>query len=246
MTQPFVYIIKNVNTGIRYAGVKYAKNCQPSDLLTTYLTSSKIVKFLLKENIKCFEITKIIEFDSKEDAIDFEELLLLTVDAAGSPDWYNQANGKAINADVVRKTCLLKYGEDSWMKTPEGKTKAKLIGFKAGNTFGTFKKSDETKLKMSIAFTGRVYSEEARSNMAASRKGKKASEEVKRKMSESRKRGKHPRAIKIVTPDGIFDCMNDAAEFYNVCSGTIRKWLNTKQHTFYKYENQSELSSHPS
>jgi hypothetical protein len=235
MTQPFVYIVRNINTGMRYAGVKYAKNCQPSDLLVTYLTSSKIVKSLLKENINCFEITNIIEFENKEDAIEFEEVLLSTVDAASSHDWYNQANGKAINSEVVRRTCNEKYGEDSWMKTHQGKLKAKEIGFKVNNTFGNFKRSDLTKLRMSVAFTGRVYSDDTKKNMSNAKKGKTASYEVKRKMSESRQRGDHPRAIKIVTPAGIFDCINDAADYYNVCSGTISKWLKSKPDYFYKY-----------
>ena len=76
MTQPYVYILKNKENGKMYAGVRFAKNCSPADLLTTYLTSSKIVKKLLNENLDSFEIYKIIEFDTREESLEFEELLL--------------------------------------------------------------------------------------------------------------------------------------------------------------------------
>lgn len=227
--QPFVYIIRNIDTGIRYAGVKFSKGCKPSDLLTTYFTSSNIVKSLIASG-STFIIDKIITFDSKELALEFEEFLLQEVNAAYSDDWYNQAIGKAINPDTVRKTCLEKYGVDSWMKSEEAKKRK--LGFKEGNTYGCFNRSDETKRRMSEAFTGRVFSEEHCKNISIAKTGIKLPEEVVKKMSESRTRGLHPRAIKLTTPIGDFDCINDAADAYNVSSSCIRKWLKTKPDEF--------------
>ena len=46
---PFVYIIRDITNGKRYGGVKFSKGCRPSDLLTKYYTSSRIVKNLIKD-----------------------------------------------------------------------------------------------------------------------------------------------------------------------------------------------------
>lgn len=228
---PFVYVIRDVTNNKRYGGVKFAKGCKPSDLLSSYFTSSKIVKSLIASGRE-FVIDNIIEFDTKEEAIEFEELMLQMVNASTSEDWYNQAIGKAINPEVVKQTCLEKYGVASWMSTETAKQSG--LGFKEGNTFGCFKRNEETKRRMSLAFTGRDFSEEHRRRISESKLGKKASEAVRLRMSESRQRGKHPRAIPIHTPDGNFDCIKDAAEFYGVSSGCIRKWLISKSDLFYK------------
>lgn len=117
MTTPFVYIIRNTSNNMRYAGVKFAKGCRPSDLLTSYFTSSATVKNLIAEEIE-FTIDKIIEFDSKEDAMEFEELLLKTVNAHRSKDWYNENAGRAINPDRVKETSLKRFGVENPGSSP--------------------------------------------------------------------------------------------------------------------------------
>ena len=47
MTQPYVYFLKNKTTGLKYIGVKYAKNCHPSTFWSDYYTSSTRVKELI-------------------------------------------------------------------------------------------------------------------------------------------------------------------------------------------------------
>jgi len=230
--QPFVYIIQDTINFKRYAGVKFSKGCKPSDLLTKYFTSSKVVKSLIKEG-RVFTIEKIIEFDSKDNAIEFEELLLKTVNAHLSDDWYNLSAGRAINPEAVKRTCLEKYGVDSWMKSD---AENKPLGFLKGNKFGCFKRSEETKRKMSEAFKGRVYSEEMKLKLSESRTGTKASEETKKKFSEMRQRGKHPRAKPVMTPKGLFLCQKDAADAYVVSSACIRKWLKSDPENFYLYK----------
>lgn len=96
-------------------------------------------------------------------------------------------------------------------------------GFEPGNKLGCFTRSEETKKKMSKAFTGRVFSEEHCKKISKARLNTKASLETKQKMSAQRKRGDHPRAIKVVTPDGVFMCLNDAAEFYKKSAAWVRK-----------------------
>lgn len=59
-------------------------------------------------------------------------------------------------------------------------------GFESGNKHGCFKRSPETKEKMSIAFRGRVFSEDHKEKIRQSKLGKVASEETKKKMSDIR------------------------------------------------------------
>ena len=218
MTQPFFYIVQH-KTGVRYAGIKFSRGCSPDDLLRTYFTSSKRVHALLEKDADSFTIVEIKEFDCKDALIEYEVSFLKDVNAPYSEDWLNLAAGKAINPEAAKATCLEKYGVDNWMKTPD----AKGLGFKEGNTFGCFKRSDETKARMSQAFKGRVFSDEHKAAISRSKKGSKASPETRKKMSDARQRGKHPRARAVQTPNGIFACQNDAADFYGISSGGIRK-----------------------
>lgn len=57
---PYVYIIKNKTTNMKYLGVRYAKGCNPSDLWDTYFTSSSLVKKLIDQFGKDDFIVKVI------------------------------------------------------------------------------------------------------------------------------------------------------------------------------------------
>ena len=96
-------------------------------------------------------------------------------------------------------------------------------GFEEGNKLGCFKRSEQTKKKMSKAFTGRIFSDTHRQKISAARKGTKAASHVKAKMSAQRQRGNHSRAVAVYTPLGIFSCQNDAADAYGKSSAWIRK-----------------------
>jgi len=185
--QPYVYIIRNIDTGIRYCGCKFAKGCKPDDLLVSYLTSSKVVRKLIDCGAK-FEIEQVAVVSTKEEAIELEELILTEVQAHTSASWYNLSISGAINPEHVKASCVEKYGVENWMITDM----AKGMGFKKGNTYGCFKRSEETKLKMSEAFTGRVFSEEHRNSIAKARTGVKASIQTIQKMSDIRKGIKRP------------------------------------------------------
>jgi hypothetical protein len=57
---PYVYLIKNKTTQMKYLGVRYAKGCHPIDLWNTYFTSSKLVHRLINEFGKDDWIIKIL------------------------------------------------------------------------------------------------------------------------------------------------------------------------------------------
>ena len=94
MTQPYTYLITQKSTGIRYYGVKFAKNCNPSDLGITYFSSSKVLNKLILEQGKenfTFEVRKL--FNDKIKAINWEIRFLTRIKAAQSPLWFNKSNG---------------------------------------------------------------------------------------------------------------------------------------------------------
>lgn len=57
---PYVYIVKNKTTKMKYIGVRYARGCNPNDLWVTYFTSSKLVKKLIENFGKEDFIVKVL------------------------------------------------------------------------------------------------------------------------------------------------------------------------------------------
>lgn len=76
-SKPYVYWIKNLTTGYKYIGVKYASNADPNTFWKTYFTSSKRVQLLIEQfGVGDFK-TKILKtFDTAYDAILYEKHLL--------------------------------------------------------------------------------------------------------------------------------------------------------------------------
>lgn len=76
-SKSYVYWIKNLTTGYKYIGVKYARNADPNTFWKTYFTSSKHVQFLIEQfGVNDFK-TKILKtFDNPYDAILYEKRLL--------------------------------------------------------------------------------------------------------------------------------------------------------------------------
>ena len=95
---PFTYCITFIPTGQRYYGSRYANNkkemAHPSQLWTTYFTSSKIIFDLIEEHGKdafIFEVRK--TFKTKEETVSWESKFLTKIGAAQSPKWLNGHNG---------------------------------------------------------------------------------------------------------------------------------------------------------
>jgi hypothetical protein len=131
--QPYTYLIKFLPTNQIYYGVRYAKNCHPSDLFVTYFTSSNEICNLLQtygvENFKCY-IRK--TFKTSEQARLWESKVLKRINAAQHPKFINKCNGSAPSSekeirDIILKTFILKYGVDNPSKHPE--TIQKIINY---------------------------------------------------------------------------------------------------------------------
>lgn len=98
--EPFVYVIREVETGIKYIGsrTQYVdRKCLESDLGTIYFTSSKILDW--KSHHSKFEIIKIISCASNHDAIILESMMIDEANAVYSEQYYNKSKaGKIFNS----------------------------------------------------------------------------------------------------------------------------------------------------
>lgn len=90
---PYTYRIGWTKLDKHYYGVRFAKNCNPSDLWESYFTSSKYVKEFRKIHGEpdIIEIRKI--FESSNAARVWENKVLKKIKAAQSDKWLNKTNG---------------------------------------------------------------------------------------------------------------------------------------------------------
>jgi hypothetical protein len=95
MSSPYFYILEEKSTGKYYAGSRTAKGCHPSDLLSSYPTSSNTVQKIGTEN---FTIRKLVP---RADAYDYEMKFLKKVKAATNPRFHNKTERK-LNTDTHR------------------------------------------------------------------------------------------------------------------------------------------------
>lgn len=96
---PYTYFLKNIITNQVYYGVRYAKNCDPSDFWNTYFTSCKKVHELIKRYGKesfSFIIKK--TFHDKRQAVKYEEKVLRRLKVWQKDVWLNNnVSGGFIN-----------------------------------------------------------------------------------------------------------------------------------------------------
>lgn len=96
---PYTYRIGWAQTGMNYYGVRYAKNCRPSDLFVSYFTSSKHVKNYIKQHgiPDIIEIRKIFTSETRiVDAQTYEHRVLKKLKASARPDYLNRTDNKSI------------------------------------------------------------------------------------------------------------------------------------------------------
>ena len=137
---PFTYCLTFLPTGKRYYGVRYAKDCHPDQLWTTYFTSSEIISDLIEEHGKdafTFEVRK--TFITSEQARSWETKFLTRINAAKHPEWLNGHNGgknfhSTPESVKKRKDTLEKNGTLHPMKNPE--TVQKVMRTKKKNGTG--------------------------------------------------------------------------------------------------------------
>lgn len=164
---PYTYFITFLLTGQRYYGVRYSKNCHPTDLWNTYYTSSKTIHDLIEQYGKTsFEhkIDKI--FNDVNSAIIYETHYLKSIDAKNNSNFFNKHNGdgkfsiygtwtklhKTNHYNATHKPCpkdrKLKISKAQIGKKIKESTKEKLRIAKLG-----VPNTPETNLKISCALS---------------------------------------------------------------------------------------------
>lgn len=194
MSIPYTYFIKWSKTGIQYYGVRYCRNCCPSDLWTTYFTSSKYVKEYRKLHGEpdIIQIRKV--FDTKEKAIIFESKFLKKVNAVKRNDFLNKTDGKAISYNSHPKGMLGKKHTSATKEKMRGrkwseKDKELMSKNRSGKNHWNYgnKWSDDVKEKNRLSNIKKRKENPELFTNPPSAKDRKHSEETKKKISEARK-----------------------------------------------------------
>ena len=112
---PYCYLIGWSKLNKYYYGVRHAKEfyciydsgCHPDDLLTSYPTSSKKVKFY-REQYGEPDVVKIRKtFNNANSAILWESKVLRRMDAMHKDKWLNDSNNKSMNMDSEARSTMV-------------------------------------------------------------------------------------------------------------------------------------------
>jgi hypothetical protein len=94
--QPYTYLIRWPQLNISYYGVRYAQDCNPSDLWNPYKTSSHHVKEFIKENGEPTVIQVRKVFKDVMSARLWEHRVLKRMKVVSSDKWLNKTDNKSI------------------------------------------------------------------------------------------------------------------------------------------------------
>jgi hypothetical protein len=107
---PYTYLIGWTKLNIWYYGVRYAKDCHPSDLWVRYKTSSNYVKnFVLQHgDPDIVQVRKI--FTEVNKARLWEETVLRRMNVINDDKWLNKNNARSIDPTTVP------HGDSHWTR----------------------------------------------------------------------------------------------------------------------------------
>ena len=101
--KPYTYLIGWSDHNKYYYGVRYAKDCHPSDLWSSYFTSSKYVKAFRKQHGEpdVIQVRKV--FDHQKSALLWEEKVLRKMNVNNNDKFLNVNISGAISSEVSSK-----------------------------------------------------------------------------------------------------------------------------------------------
>lgn len=199
--KPFTYLIGWTSLDKWYYGVRYGKNCHPTQLWTSYYTSSKYVLDLRKQagEPDVIQVRRI--FPSVQEAVNWETRVLRRMRVVTRSDFLNRAYcsaSGAVHAAVSDETKAKIGAKSKGRKTFLGRkhteeTKAKMRSKIV---------SEETRTKMrSSAILKPEVTNETRAKQSAARTGSRRSEETKAKMRATWARKKAEGYLPILVTD---------------------------------------------
>jgi len=91
----YTYHLYHKTTDRHYYGARYKQGCHPTDLWTSYFSSSTVVHQLIEEyGQDSFVVSVRKMFETAEEAIRWETRFLTKVDAQHNDKWINRHNGR--------------------------------------------------------------------------------------------------------------------------------------------------------
>ena len=170
--QPYTYLIGWSNLDRWYYGVRFAKNCNPSDLWMSYFTSSKYVALLREEHGEPDIIQVRRTFKSAKQAVLWEDRVLHRLSVTQNPRWINRNiaghwdTTLSIPNPLAGKTYQELYGErgkewaakiqqgsQAWWDSPNGIQRRKDLQNQNNPTFTTKGREPHNKVKTTFDFT---------------------------------------------------------------------------------------------
>ena len=145
------------------------KYCNPNTFMAYngYKTSSKLIKEIItKEGLDVFDLVRIKNFTTAQDACIYESRFLSKVNAMNNPLFYNQSNG----------------GRNFRLKFHTTESKIKISTFRKHFTYTTEMRNNISKGKQ-----GKKLSAETKERMSAVRLGKQHDDATKEKISNALK-----------------------------------------------------------
>lgn len=124
----YTYLLTHSPTGLKYYGVRYAKDANPSDLWVTYFSSSKSVKKLIEEFGKesfYFEVRKV--FPDADKAIAWEDKVLRRLKVPHNNEYLNVCRGHPPSQEEKEKAFERIYGAKYPSLVPELLEKIKQV-----------------------------------------------------------------------------------------------------------------------
>lgn len=192
--QPYTYLIGWTAQHKFYYGVRYARNCNPTDLWSKYFTSSKEVEAMktVYGEPDVIQIRKV--FLTKEHARLWENKVLRRLKVVSREDFLNKndapappINNRVMSTDTKNKISAVHKGKP---KSEEHKQKIREARAKQVNTRKGILATEETKKKIREARARQIFTEETKNKMSKARKGDKhwtygtpRSDETKQKIS---------------------------------------------------------------
>jgi len=200
--KPYVYWIKNLETGIKYIGVRWRNvklNKTPIQDLGKKYFSSGLLEKDFKKNSENFRIKFISTFNTVQEAVAFENKRTKKIyknkryaNIAAYPAIINTPEGlrkialgnigKKHSEESKRKIGLAHKGKKHLEKTKKKITEA--VSGKNNPNYGK-KLSEERKKQIGLSSKGRTFSLEFKRKISKAKKGIKFSEEHKRKISKA-------------------------------------------------------------
>lgn len=123
LNNPYTYLIGWSKTGMFYYGVRYAKDCDPSDLFISYFTSSKHVKHYINKHGTPDIIQVRKTFNDIQSAINWESKVLNRLNVKERNDFLNHTHNEAI----IPKKFNRSKNFEKWLQLPYEKRLSKEI-----------------------------------------------------------------------------------------------------------------------